>query len=317
MLSSSIHRARIYLMKERFCPNCKNVLGEFDHYFCSVCGTKLTKETIAEFGGVRVRTFKLASVTRSPVSDILAVFRSIKTYYIFSLLVFIFFVGYGITRTGLIEFANYEFKKNPQTNVKIPQIINIKTPEVTLDISATSGKFTTTKFAEIIPSTASLYMEGYDIAFFAKYMIRDENLAPLLKKPTLLLEDGYAGFRYEDAWGYILSPKDSEIVLKVMGDVKDPYWKFRIIKDKFVMASDVKVFSAIAEIEKGTKPSLSLNSEFVKRDQTLSPEGRGKIIFMQNEAFDILRNSLGGLDQATISNVNKILTAGFDSIVIK
>lgn len=301
-------------MHNRTCSNCKNALGEFDHYFCSLCGNKLSKEEILEFGGVRVRTFKLSSVTRSTLSDIFSIFKSIKVYYIFALLIFIGFIIYGITQTGLVEFANYELSKTTESEVKLPP--RLKTPEITFDIASADGKFTTTKFAELIPAKASLYFEGTDISLIAKYLIRDENLIPLLKKPTILLDSGYAGFYLDGNWGYILLPKDVDIIQTVMKDVKDPYWHFKIIKDKFVMVSNPKVFEQIAEIEKGTAPSLALNSDFVKKDQLLKTEGRGKMIFMDKKAFTVVRNSLGGLDQTTIGNINKVLEAGFDSIVI-
>jgi hypothetical protein len=303
-------------MPAAICPKCKSILTDYDHFFCSVCGTKLPKELIRDNIKVRVKTYKLSSATKSASADFLRVFKSIKTYYIVALLIFIGFVFLGISKTKIIDLARYELNKNPSI-VNLPEVVEKKSPLVKLpELKSKSADFDTQKFSQVLPSDIAIYFEGKDIATISKYLVTDKSLSNLLGNPTLLLEDSFAGFYYKGDWGYLFVPKDINIVRKIMESENSTYWKFGWTRDMFVIASNESVFESIDKVDKGLISSLALNPEFVKKDQVLAKSGKVKLIVSGNAAFATIRESLAGVDQEMISYISKIITSGFDSIVV-
>uniref|UniRef100_A0A7C4TPT6 TFIIB-type zinc ribbon-containing protein n=1 Tax=candidate division WWE3 bacterium TaxID=2053526 RepID=A0A7C4TPT6_UNCKA len=303
-------------MSARICPNCKSILNDYDHFFCSVCATKLPKELILPVPPVKIKNYKLSSATKSSIPDALGIFKSIRTYYIFVLVIFIGFVGLGISKTGVYEFARYEFNKK-SANVDLPVITEkksrtIKMPEVVMK----RGEFKTVKFSEILPFETLIYFEGNDIETLAKYLAKDPSLTSLLRNPSILLENNFVGFNYEGNWGFILVPKDPSLVQEFMEGVESEYWYFDMVKGMFVLVPSAQTLDKTLDIEEGLVSGLALNSEFVKKDQELAKEGKLKAILMKEDALNTLKNSLGGLEQATIAHINKIIGEGFDSIVV-
>lgn len=306
-------------MMGRNCHKCKEPLGEYDYFFCSTCGTKLQKENIREPHAIKVRTYLMFqdSDKLSP-SSFFKIFANRNILSILGLAFFIVIVVVGISSTGIFELLTTSLFKSQ----RIPTVIipTKEDPVLSLGTNYETGTFNTPSLANLVPGNADFYVEGFDIERFSGYMNTDEDLAPLFTKSSILLENNVVGYFTRDPsemWVYILVPTDTDLVEKVLEDVNDDYWNFGIIEGYLIMASNENAFVQTDRIISKIEPSLALNSDFVRITQELPTQGQVRVVFMDEEMREILINSLGGLDQTVINNINQVILSNFNGVVIK
>ncbi len=303
-------------MPDRVCPKCKTSLRPHDYFFCSFCGLKLPQELIYDKVPIRRHLLNTSEHTKSTFSDNISVFWNLKTYYIFFLFVFIGLVFYGITQTGILEFAKYELLKNNST-IKLPDQIVSQSHDLVSTVAALSGDFKTNDFVNMIPESVSIYIEGWDIGFVSKYLTSQESLSLLFKRSDLLLEQNYVTFYYENYWTFVFAPKDLEITRELLEDFSDSYWKFKVVNGFLVFSSNESIFSKMEIVLSGIEPNLGQNPDFARLNNQLSPNGKFKLIRLSDFSNDVIKNSLGGLDQEFISQINEVLNNELKGIVIK
>ncbi len=306
-------------MTRRSCPKCKEVLGEYDYFFCSACGTKLPKELVREPHSIKVRTYLMYhEEDKFSLKSLISVFANKTLLSILGLLTFIGIVLFGISSTGVIELVSFNlFKSESIPEVKLP---TRQDPTISLGTFYETGEFDEYAFVTYVPSNIDFYLDGFDVVGFSDYLVKDEDLVPFFSKAELLLKKNFAGYYTSEpsaSWVYIFVPTDIDIVAKVLEDIDDDYWSFRIIDDLLFMVSDEAAFDQINQVTYKLEPSLALNPEYVKKIQDLPNNGQFRIIFLKEEIRELLKNSLGGLDQTIIGNINTVLLSEFDGVVIK
>lgn len=116
---------------------------------------------------------------------------------------------------------------------------------------------------------------------------------------------------------YVFVPTDKDLVEILLKDIEDEKWLFELDEDYLIMVNNEQLFDIIDGVRSKKFVSLAQNTEFAKMRNGLDAEGKVQVFFMHEDSKDLVRNSLNGLDQSTITDINKVISSEFESVVIK
>lgn len=296
-------------MLAKTCPKCKKPLGSYDNYFCSSCGKKLPEDLIQVPNALKVRTYVPAEEVKIKKH---VKFSAVRDYIISAfLIIFIAFVGIWISGTGIVELVTI---KTTESGIQpTPQAPQKESKVLSLDSALEFGQFGEYNFEDKMFESTQFYMEGNDLAGYLE-LVGQEDLS---SKANLLLEPDFAVFIFEENWNLLVVPKDFEILEAFLDSYENENWHTGEINGEYLLISeDEEIFEKLDPLLTNLEKSLSQNPDYVKLSQNLEEDGKLKIVFLDNSSRDLIKNSLAGLDQEIIANINKIILFEGDSFTI-
>lgn len=299
-------------MKRRNCPNCNEILGEYDYFFCSACGEKLPEELVRKPHSIRIKTYKLEKSTKKATLPIVKKIKDKKFIYSFLLLTFIGVVLAGIYSTGITDLIMVQFSDGGQ-NVVIPEEVVENTNIVKTDenVVLKKGDFSKTDLATYFPSETDFYFEAFDISNFSSYFSNIEGLSELFTRSQVLFESNFAGGYLVDpnSWVFVFGLKDETLVEKILEDLENENWELYLFDEVLVMAQKEDLVDEIKDVEEKISPSLALNSSYVKKIQKLPSEGAVKVVFMNenikssfSQYYEVLNEDISPLLRKVVNS---------------
>lgn len=305
----------------RICPKCKENLAEYDHYFCSSCGSSLPKELFLKPDSIRIKSYDVESTSKK----ILFSFKNLKnnkSIYVAALILFILVVLFGIYTTGIFDLL--KFIGVDERFVELERMLEERNPESkTIKIDSEElilekGEFSKDKIASHFPDSVDFYFEAFDIKKLSEYFLQDEDLSNLFSRSEILFEKNFAGGYFEDydAWAFAFVFKDKGLVEIVLEDIDDDVWGFKIVDGVLVMGHKDEIFSLFENVDSKVNTSLYQNPTYIKKTASLSESGSVKIIFMNDGNKDDISNYQESLDDNMKNVLIKVLDSSYDEVVI-
>lgn len=325
-------------MLKRTCPNCLETLTDFDNFFCTYCGKKISPDLVLSPPALKVKTYKLSYVTLgSRIRNMFRARRSSRgaesnspsfkvlpkdqfvhtrmTYVLFYILL-AFVVGFvGIyVKTNFLD--SYKEKKTQEA-----QKVFANTVDLGLDFE--SNVFGSDFITDYIPQQAIFYMESHDSHAFVRDLVDVTNFNPILLKGTSeLVHKHFVVFAYElnnqTEWGFVFIPKDVEVVKALTKEYNLPKWHFAVIEDNLVVASSPEIFDIIKNAKANSIPNVSLNANYSKSIGNVQRSGQILVILLSREkALEVLKR-LGSVNLHPFmqKQVQYIIDAGFSEFVV-
>lgn len=305
-------------MKSRVCPGCNVTLGEYDGYFCSSCGKKLPEDIIVSIPTIKAKKYLSSSEVSSTKKRFNQSFdwSVVKKAKVLIVALII----------GLMYFPlNYVYTKlvvsKPDEVIQAP-LSPIEKKTIGYNLVLKSSSFSTESFASYVPYDVDLYIEGVDFMSFVDTFVSSETFGELLiGKARILVEDTFAVFSITEdeghEWVVILVPKDKEIVEAVVQDLEDSYWKFSVINEYFVAASDEDLFQEISDAKEGLEKNLLLNPDYVTEINRLPSSGQVLFMFFDDRGVDAVNLILTDkLNEEFYSAMDSVLEKGVRYLVV-
>lgn len=305
-------------MKRRTCPNCSEILGEYDSYFCSACGKKLPKELIYNPRSIRTKTYKLEESAKKGVFFAIKKFKIKKFLYPLLLIIFIGVVLFGIYSTGVLDLILEQYSDG-STEVSTSNKLKEDQEPILIDnITLKKGDFTKTNLSAYFPLETDFYFETFDINNPSNYFVDSEGLSELFTRSQVLFESSFAGgyLKDSDSWFFVFNLKDKVLVKKLIEDIENENWHFHLFDNVLIMTQNEKLLSEIKDVKNKVTPSLALNPTYVTETKNLSDTGAVKIVFMNHKLKANFNKHHGVLDGDIIIILEKVLnSAGYSFII--
>ncbi|OGC57487.1 hypothetical protein A3H26_01320 [candidate division WWE3 bacterium RIFCSPLOWO2_12_FULL_36_10] len=306
----------------RICPTCNTILGSYDNYFCSNCGSTLPQEIAVSSPNLRARVYAPSYLTgKNKFSFDFIHFPSFKKSIAFVFVVCAFLA----VSFGFIKFYPALMKiVSSKDHLKKPSLDSDlgKQKALDLDIQLKSSTFGSDKIAEYIPENVVLYLETDDLKKLIEIYAGGSGLnKELINNVAPLLGDHFAFFVTKDKgefdWNFIFAPRDAQESNKRLKDINERYWNFGIVEGKLVMTSNKKVIEDVRLAKNKISLNMSLNSSYVKEKQKLLPKGQVLIILFSNDGVNALEKIKGfKVNAGLINTIDRILKTGLKSLVI-
>ncbi len=328
------------MVKTRICPNCANLLADFDNYFCSHCSAQLPEELTKLPVSLKVREFnalfpllyrpqkakkilkpkKQEEPEESP--DIRKRSFNEKMIIVLSIVLIL------LSSVFLVLYVYINFYKTiqpkeiilPSNKQKLTKVINLK-------LGAPEINFGKNSLLSYVPSSTVLYAEFSDVGYFANQLggtvfgITDEDFELLTKQ--LSKEFVVFSFKHENElyWAGVFKPVDFEKTAFFVKTFENSNFALSIEeKNLLVLQKDApkEALALIQSVKKGQSLNLSLNPAFIKAMNSLSSTGQVRVVILAAAEREGLINQLAqNLKQSDKDLFAKILSTGFNELVIK
>ena len=323
----------------RICPNCNSYLGDFDNYFCSVCGNELPASLTKLSVSLKIREFtalkpllsatkKEAQVKKKPMAILeedgpkkRRSFNENMTILL-SLVVIVLSVLFFV----LYTYINF-FKQVNQAVVESP--VRVKADKIVdLDFDFKETELGKTSLLNFVPSQTVLYMEVADAPAVAKEFATPElvglseedftNLSSLIQNEFILFSYKIDNKYYWVGVFNLVDAKKTEFLLK---SFKHDNYKF-MIEDGFLLVfqgdASQKSIDTVLAVKRGQALKLTLNPQYIKDIDSLELSGQARILFLDKTAGqDIFKNLGLNYLETKIQSFDKILETGFNALVVK
>ena len=270
-------------MTVRICPKCNSILGSFDNFFCSSCGSPLEGGNVKEPSDfIRVVTvdgekkknrqekeFTSAAPKVSHTKEIK------KATFIVG---FVILIGlpliWALTKIKTFNFQFNLFKPSPdissltQTQIKKVDTSVSNQNILKLNTQYKSGEFNLEPIANYVPYYIDIYFESYDFGSTAtQYLEFDKSVFELVDSLKPLIKPHFAAFSKSQVKGYnwtlifliqddkkdledLELPKSSVLAIERMGEI-------------LVVSNDPSIITEVKEAKEKTVRNLTLNPQFV------------------------------------------------------
>ena len=290
-------------MDTRICPGCSTPLGNYDSYFCSVCGEHLPAELIP--------------LSKPKHTEVLAAKPALGLFgkHVFAkvgvavFLCVLGFFGYkAFLLPGLSLFINsLSSKESP-----LPQQPGAS---ITFGVSPNPGVFGSHEILTYVPADIDLYFESFALhSFLSETSGFDPKLAGLAQG---LFEEHFAVFARADAWTVILVPKDTKVLSEILKDAQPGYWFYRVYDNKLIITNNEFVFADVEAAKKETVKNVKQTPSFARASAKLPNEGNGMLVFITPQGKKLLEDLKTGSDNARLKAALSTLSEkGYDEAII-
>ena len=325
-------------MLKRTCPNCLEALTDFDNFFCTYCGKKVSPDLVLSPPALKVKTYKLSTLTlgtrlrgmfrsksNSSNTDIgLATLKPLSkeqiphnkmTYVLFYIL-----IAFGVGFLAIYIKTNFLYSYKDK-EVQEAQKIFANTVDLGLDFE--SNVFGSDFITDYIPQQSILYIESHDSHAFVKELVNNNSFnANLIKGASELVHKHFVMFAYEInnkvEWGFVFIPKDIEVVSAITKEYALPKWHLAMVEENLIIASSVEIFDIIKNAKAESIPNISLNANYVKSIGNVQRSGQVLVILLSRE------KALSALAQLESMNIKPamqdlvkyVIEAGFSEFVV-
>jgi hypothetical protein len=324
----------------RVCPNCSNLLADFDNYFCSQCSAQLPEDATKLPVSLKIREFsalfplfyrpqKAKKILKpKKQKDVEVIPDTRKRSFNEKMIIVLSMVLILLSTVFLALYVYLHFYKTitpkqvtlPTSNKKLAKIVdlNLAAPE------ANFGKNTLIAYA---PSSTVLYAEFSDVGYFADKVGADlfsmedadfELLTKQLTKEFIIFSFKYEGITY---WAGVFKPIDFEKTAFFVKTFENPNFILSVEeKNLLVLQKDTpkEALTLIQSVKKGQSLNLSLNPAFIKAMNSLPATGQVRVAVLEKtEREGLLRQLSQNLTQPEKELFVKVLSSGFNELVIK
>lgn len=324
-------------MYTRICPKCSSKLSEFDNYFCSTCGEKLSDDIISVPPEIKLVKHGLKSVgflenikTKIPKKKKTESFEQLREVstsvspilkkknpmlYVLIGVIFIGIIGFF----GIDILADLASKTPLPQKEELPASFNI----VKYDLRMESSLFGSDFITDYVPSDVDAYFESNDLPRFLQRYVKDKNFnASLIEQSDKLVNKHFAVFTNrvgeEQAWTFILIPKDLALVELVIKDTKLPNWNMAIVEDRLVITTHPEVFEQVRNSKKKVVMNLSLNPRYSKVKGNVPTTGQVLAVFFEEGGTVALESAKKeDVTEYLIEVIDVILESGFNEVVLQ
>jgi len=259
---------------KRICPKCKSVLGNYDHYFCSRCGSPLPPDLILKETRQEKKFFEHQDNGKSTFSFLVR----INYKLIFTILGPIFFLGfvYFLYTKNLLFVSDLE-QESPVIVEKSPIEIPGTVPSVDL------------LFSDYIPYQSSVYLqissEDYKNDFF-DYINEEFKTYYNSNKDLINEEIAFFGIKAGDeiVWNIVIETKGDPVSSGSLESFVD---------------GNYSVLSMYEEIIKECKDSyneisknLSKSSKYVLAKSSIPDESENYVVVLNSDFRNTIDNIL-------------------------
>lgn len=326
--------------KTRVCPNCSNLLADFDNYFCSQCSAQLPEEItklpvslkVREFGALFplfYRPQKAKKVLKPKKQEEVEVAPDTrKLSFNEKMIIVLSLVLILLSTVFLALYVYLHFYKTitpkeitlPTNKKQLVKVLDLKlgAPE------ANFGKNTLIAYA---PSSTVMYAEFSDVTYFAEQVGADlfsiEGADFDLLTKQLTKEFIIFSFKHEDTlyWAGVFKPLDSEKTAFFVKTFENPNFALSVEEGNLlVLQKDApkEALALIQSVKKGQSLNLSLNPTFIKAMNSLPATGQVRIAVLEKAEREGLLGQLAqNLSQPDKELFAKVLSTGFNELVIK
>ncbi len=290
-------------MVYKTCPKCKVTLYNFNHYYCSNCGTKLPPEYVNPIVPVKIMVYDYKSREKEGVLRFKKVVDHVfdkDNYKTYAASVCMFILGVLI---GNISTVAYQ-KKSTTSTLELAKVEKVATKQVVpVNADFSLARFDDT-FLAYVPAGADAYIQLNDFKLFGD-IERTLDLGSLLTPP-------FAVFDYKHNWVFLFKVKDKNAVK----DKTFPGWNAGIVEDVLVVTKDAKMFDIVKNAKNSFALSLELSPEYALAKNLLKDTGIAKgFIFLLTEDgkkdFGDLKNT--GFDEI----IKSVLDLGYKETILK
>lgn len=324
----------------RVCPNCSNILADYDNYFCSNCSTQLPEELNKLPVSLKVREFtalfpllyrpkktkkvlkpKKQKEVEEPVDTRKKSFNE-KMIVLLSIVLIIL----SSVFLALYVYLNfYKSVKPKEITLTAKKSVSNKTLDLKLEAKETNfGKNTLLSY---VPSSAIFYAEFSDVNYFAQKIggspfSIDESEFDLLKK-QLKNEFVLFSFNHKNTlyWAGVFKLIDAEKTAFFVKTFENPYFNLSVEDGNLlVIQKDAPkdAVEAIRVVKKGQSLNLSLNPSFIKAMNLLPAIGQVRLIMLDKDQKQGLLHQLSqNLRQSDQELVSRIIGSKFNELVIR
>ncbi len=326
--------------KTRVCPNCSNLLADFDNYFCSQCSAQLPEEITKLPVSLKVREFgalfplfyrpqkakKVLKPKKQKEVEIAPDTR--KRSFNEKMIIVLSVVLILLSTVFLALYAYLHFYKTitpkefslPTNKKQLIKVIDLKlgAPE------ANFGKNTLISYA---PSSTVLYAEFSDVGYFAEqvggaiFSIEGadfELLTKQLTKEFIVFSFKHEGILY---WAGVFKPIDFEKTTFFVKTFENPNFVLSVEEKNLLVlqkGAPREALKLIQSVKKGHSLNLSLNPAFIKAMNSLPATGQVRVAVLEKtEREGLLRQLSQNLNQPDKELFTKVLSTGFNELVIK
>lgn len=174
----------------RICPNCKENLGSFDHYFCTSCGFILP----IDIQQPDAKSVRIADFAREPkkLHELNPTFKAItqnipellnKKLFIMvgsALVLMLVFIGSFSRIQSILSLKNQEVAPTKSAMNATPPVMSDLFAVTELNLDLVAGNFATSLYPQYLPFNVEIVIEGYDLDTFGKFFASiNSQLAPL------------------------------------------------------------------------------------------------------------------------------------------
>ncbi len=324
-------------MNTRICPKCSSKLSEFDNYFCSTCGEKLAEDVISVPPEIKLVKHALNSVgfvenlkTKIPKKKKTEKFEQLREVSTSVSPVLkkknpMLFVLIGVIFMGILGFFGIDIladlaSKTPlPKEEKLPSSFNV----IKYDLKMESSLFGSDVITDYVPSEVDAYFESNDLQRFLQRFVKDKNFnSSLIEQSDKLVNNHFAVFTNrvgeEQAWTFIIIPKDLALVELVIKDTKLPNWNMGIVEDRLVITTHPEVFEQVRNAKKKVVMNLSLNPKYSKVKGNVPTTGQVLAVFFDETGTAALQSAKEeDITEYLIEVIDVILDSGFNEVVLQ
>lgn len=307
----------------RSCPNCKARLGNYDSYFCSVCGGVLAPELFQLNTSYR-RVFgaDYDSVGNKKVRLLISSFGSSFTQALHILnvkdviLYLLLFFGAGVPSYIIVQgfYEKFSFSPAPiMTNIPI-----VTTPasanSLKADSELMSGVFDYDGFSKFIPYDSDVVIFSNDLGRVGEALTTTDTAYNDLYKsissnfsPDFALS--YHPAQKGENFAVLLKPLSSTFDKSKIDLSKYPWISADFVDGVFVITSDPQLLKNYKDAKAENEKNVLLNPTYLQRKSGLSNRGKIAIITLTQKGKDIV-------NQATTKSLKYNLDKMFNTFVI-
>ncbi len=323
----------------RICPNCNSYLGDFDNYFCSVCGNELpaslTKLSVSlkirEFSALKpllATTKKEAQAKKKPMVVLEEEGPKKRRSFNENMTILLSVVVIVLSVLFFVLYIHINFFRTPST-VVVETPVKAPSPKVVdLELDFKETDFGKTALLNFVPSQAVLYIEIADVMAVSKEFVTPElvglseedftNLVSLVQNEFILFSYKVDNKYYWVSAFNLVDAKKTEFLLK---SFEYDNFKF-LIEDGYLLVfqgdASQKSIETVLAVKRGQALKLTLNPQYIKDIDSLELSGQARILFLDKTAGqDIFKNLGLNYLETKIQSFDKILETGFNALVVK
>ena len=309
-------------MSLRVCPNCHTNLGNYDHYFCSVCQTVLPKEFVNTNVDIKVKLFDTSSATKAGIlSKInLSVFTGLFHKQAFLGIVFILVITPVVLYLAQFIPAIGLGAKKPivsQGSAVTPVPLHM----LDLPLVGQSKTFDSEALNKYVPQTADLYIFGNNLGLFLSNVFSIKLYDALFSAYPQALDKPFVLFSLttgeKSEWGIVVPQSESKVVSQILDKSLKDFGVYAFDGNYLIVASSKDVLALARDAGNKTAANISLNPAYVQAQTKLPKEGLGSLIFFSQSAKQTFESAKSYDIGSTLKNtIDAVLKTGYNEVVI-
>jgi len=314
-------------------------LALFDHYFCSVCGTKLPEGLVlppvpatVEIPVLHVARKRLT--LNIPLRKVIhRIATSVDRRTLFELVIVLSIVVIAVVfnsalRNSATGISNDSMVTESSESSTTPALVTVPEKRIlTSQLDLNSGPFNSNALLNMVPADVVLLMEvnTYKWPFFQLSSPFFDDIPHFFGEDYFA--DSFVFFATKDAstkdsdfsWGFVFKLK-KDIPEEVYTSALEEFsWSGVVIdSDKFVFAKDPAVLDLVTNAYSGIAKNITLNPHYVTAVRKLPKDGQMRIMFFGFDGKRALKSLITPETSFELSNlIDRILDFGYNEVVLK